>query len=121
MGVRDIFGGIGRAASMFEEPVAVAASKDDSDGVKRRGTVSAVVVVGAGLSAGAGALVHPETADRFSVVVRRDVWRAAFSFPPRFGMRFTLAKFGEVTVKSVQESPFGWTCRCAKNMRATER
>lgn len=77
MGVRDIFGGIGRAASMFEEPVAVAASKEDSDGVRRRGTVSAVVVVGAGLSAGAGALVHPETADRFSVVVRREAWRAA--------------------------------------------
>ena len=55
------------------------------------------------------------------MVVRRDVWRAAFSFPPRFGMRFTLAKFGEVTVKSVQESPFGWTCRCSKDMRATER
>lgn len=121
MGVRDIFGGIGRAASMFEEPVAVAASKEDSDGVKRRGTVSAVVVVGAGLSAGAGAGVHPETADRFSVVVRREAWRAAFSFPPRFGMRFTLAKFGEVVVKSVQESPVCYTCRCAKNMRSVER
>ncbi len=105
----------------FEEPVSVKMTKADGDGVPRVGTVRATVVVGSDLSEGAGAQGHAETADRVSVVIRREEWNAAFPFPPRFGATFTVASLGEVKVKAVQASEHEFTCRCSQNMRARER
>ena len=106
---------------MFEEPIVVHASQEDSDGVRRDGTVHGTVVIGSGLNASAGATVHSETADRVSVVIRRREWISAFPFPPRFGMRFDLERMGTVVVKAVQEDEHGFTCRCSRNMRADGR
>lgn len=106
---------------MFEEPIVVHASKEDSDGVRRDGTVRGTVIVGSGLNSAAGATVHAETADRVSVVIRRREWLSAYPFPPRFGMKLGLVRLGEVTVKAVQVSENDFTLRCAKNMRARER
>lgn len=116
---RDIFGS--DKLSMFEEPIVVHASKEDSDGVMRDGTVRGTVIVGAGLNQSAGSTGHAETADRVSVVIRRGEWLSAFAFEPRFGMKLGLVRLGEVTVKAVQVSENDFTLRCAKNMRARER
>lgn len=115
----DIFSSFG--FDWFEEPVSVKMTKADGDGVVRSGTVRATVIIGAGNSSGAGAQGHPETADRVSVVIRRDEWNAAFPFPPRFGATFTVASIGEVKVKSVQAGEREFTCRCTFNQRARER
>jgi hypothetical protein len=106
---------------MFEEPIVVHASKEDSDGVRRDGTVRGTVIVGAGQNQSAGSTGYAETADRVSAVIRRGEWFSAFTFAPRFGMKLGLAKFGKVTVKAVQESENEFTLRCARNMRAKER
>lgn len=116
---RDIFGT--DRLSMFEEPIVVHASKEDSDGVRRDGTVRGTVIVGSGLNSAAGATGHAETADRVSVVIRRGEWISAFAFEPRFGMKLGLVRLGEVTVKAVQESENEFTLRCARNMRAKDK
>lgn len=116
---RDIFGS--DKLSMFEEPIVVHASKEDSDGVRRDGTVRGTVIVGSGLNSAAGATVHAETADRVSVVIRRREWLTAYPFPPRFGMKFVLDSMGEVTVKAVQVDEGGYTCRCSRNMREKDK
>lgn len=115
---RDIFGGVGRATSGAEEWIAVFCTADDSQRIERRGRVRATVVIGSGMSAGAGAQIRPETADRISVVVRCKEWWTAFTFEPRLGMQFELERVGLVTVKGVTRGEFDFTCRCARNMRA---
>lgn len=101
-----------------ERPVEVYCAREDGDAVIRQGTVLATVVVGSGLSNGAGAPIHSETADRFSVRIRRTEWNRNFDFSPRFGMRLKTEGFGEIIVKSVQASVSVFVLRCSQNMRA---
>lgn len=116
---RDIFGTSERL-TMFEEPVEVYCSRNDSDGVTRQGTVRATVVVGSGLSNGAGAPIHSETADRFTARIRRTEWGRNFDFSPRFGMRLKTEKYGEIIVKAVQASGYVFVMRCSQDMRAED-
>ena len=106
---------------MFERPVAVLWKKDDAGGYVRAGTVLATVVIGSGMSAGAGAMIHSETADRVSVVIRRCEWNEAFNFAPRFGMKFEDVQVGTLDVKGVTVGEREFTCRCTQNARARER
>lgn len=116
--------------SQFEEPVAVYCTKDDAERVERIGTVRATVIIGSGLSQGAGAQIHAETADRFSVVVRSREWWSAFNFEPRFGMQFEVAAPAvsgvgadmrlRLVVKGVTRGETDFTCRCTLNQRVTE-
>ena len=107
--------------SRFEETVAVRTTAADGDGIARSGNVRATVIVGAGLSQGAGASVNSETADRISVVIRRSEWLTAFPFPPRFGAAFIVDRIGEVKVKQVTAGAGEFVCRCSQNMRAREK
>ena len=115
---RDIFGGVDRACSGAEEWVECWCAEDDAARQALRGRVRATVIIGSSLSAGAGASIYPETADRVSVVVRCVEWWSAFTFEPRFGMQFKHDRLGFVTVKQVQRGEFDFTCRCSLNGRA---
>lgn len=108
-----------RGLDGFEETLAVTTTAKDGDGVPRRGSVRATVILGAGLSPAAGPSVHSETADRASVIVRRAEW--PYPFPPRLGVVFVHPELGELKVKGVTAARHCWTCRCSQNMRAGEK
>ena len=105
----------------FDEPMGVS-TRERGEKFQRIGGIFGTVIVGSGLSNGAGANVNSETADRYSVYIWREEWDAAFpQMKPHFGMRFDVAKLGTLDVKSVQISTYEYICRCTQNMRAKEK
>lgn len=85
------------------------------DGVREIHTpVPGVVIVGAGLNSAAGSQVHPDTADRYSVVIGRTDISAIR--PLAFGDRIFVARFGRLDVKQVTVGEHEVTVRCTRNM-----
>lgn len=116
---RDIFDNKG--FKTFDEPIGIF-TRERGEKFERIGGIYGTVIVGSGLSNGAGAGVNSETADRYSVYIWRGEWDAAFpQLKPHFGMRFEVEKLGKLDVKSVQISTYEYICRCTQNMRAKEK
>lgn len=117
---RDIARTLDKWTTAFEEPVAVYCTQDDAQRIERIGSVRATVIIGSGMSGGAGAQMHTETADRYSVVIRCREWWSAFNFEPRLGMQFDIGTPVHPTrliVKGVTQGEADFTCRCTRNMR----
>jgi len=106
------------AFTPFEEDVVVHAAAADG-GTVIDATIPAAVVIGTGMSSSAGAQGYSETADRYSLVIRKEAW--PFAYPPRFGMAFDLRNGTHLTAAQAQDSVGIWTVRCTANQMEYDR
>lgn len=84
------------------------------DGETRRAVVEGIVIVGNTISGSAGAVIHSETADRYTVSICDDALGGADV--PRFGDGVSTA-LGYLVVQQVTRGPNEYTLRCTRQMR----